>query len=128
MVVTQLINGSGHGFSLYAILVDGHCIVQEFIESLDEKYQKQIINLFQNVATTGLPKSIEKFRPVDDKIYELKTRSGVRILCFFSGRILRKSLVLTHGFMKPGEKVLKREIKKAQTWFTEYISGEINII
>jgi phage-related protein len=128
MDVIKLIEGTNQGFSLYAIKVNDQCLIRDFIESLDEKYQKQIINLFQQITSAGLPKNKERFRPLEDQIYELKTRGGVRILCFFAGSLLRRSLILTHGFFKPHSKILKRETEKAVARRDDYESGETNIV
>lgn len=128
MNIIKIEGGTGQGFSLYAILVDNHCPVREYIEGLNVKYRTHIINLFQQIVTNGLPKSDERFRPIGDQIYELKTRSGVRILCFFAGSKLPRSLILTHGFKKPHRKILKRETEKAIAWHEEYNSSEIKII
>lgn len=127
-IIAIMVSVTGQGFSLYAIQDSNRCLAQEYIESLEIKYQKQIINLFHQVTTAGLPKSEEKFRPIGDKIYEFKTRSGVRILCFFAGRNLRRALILTHGFQKPGGRIFQREKDKAITWHKEYMTGEVNIV
>ena len=68
--------------------------------------QKQLFALFQLILENGPPNDKRKFNPIGDKIYELKTRSGVRILCFYGGSLLQKSLILTHGFFKPAKRVL----------------------
>lgn len=129
MDIVEIMGGTTEqGFSLYAIQVNNRCLVQEYIDGLGVKYQTQIINLFHQVTTTGLPKNEERFRPIGDKIYELKTRNGVRVLCFFAGPILRKTLVLTHGFLKPGRKIFQREKNKAMNWHQEYTADEVNII
>jgi hypothetical protein len=128
MDIVQILGGTGQGFSLYAILVEDDCPVTDFIDSLDERYQKQVVNLFQQIATVGLPKNKERFRPIEDQIYELKTRGGVRILCFFAGSLLPRSLILTHGFFKPHRKILKRETEKAVAWRDDYESSKINIV
>lgn len=128
MNIKVLAAGSGQGFSIYAIIVDDHCLVEEFIDNLNVHYQKQITNLLERIFTAGLPKGIEKFRNIDDGIYELKTRSGIRLLSFFAGPNLPRSIILTHGFHKPNSRVLKREKQKALTWLNEYNSSENTII
>jgi phage-related protein len=109
----------GRSFDLYALKIDDQCLVSEYISSLPDSAQKQIIALFDFVLEKGPPKNEERFRSIGDKIYELKTRSGARILCFFGRIISQNSLILTHGFNKPKPKQLNREKKKAVKWMME---------
>ena len=120
---------SGPKFSLYSIVSDNRCSVEEFITNLEEKDLKQVLNLFERIVQTGLPYNELKFRSIGEKIYELKTRGGVRILGFFAGPNLLKSLILTHGFYKSGNKVFVRERDKAVKWRKEFFkSSDIKII
>ena len=97
------------GYNIYAIVLNKECQVQDYIEKLDDKDRTQILALFQLVLTKGPPKNELKFKNLGDKIYELKTPRGVRILCFFADSRHPRSLILTHGFFKPPKKKLKRE-------------------
>ena len=128
MDITPIGTASESGFDLYAIVVDGICLVQSFIDNLIEKDQKQIIALFQLILDSGLPHNEQKFRNIGEQIYELKTRGGVRVLSFFGGPNLPKSLVLTHGFYKPGSRILVRERRRAIDWHNEYSNGDNNIV
>ena len=112
---------SGPAFDLYAIAIHQRCQVEEYISSLDEKDQKQVFALLNFVCEKGPPTNEEKFRNLGDKIYELKTRRGHRILSFFGGSTLRKSLVLTHAFPKPKPAELSVEKKKAVQLHEEYL-------
>jgi phage-related protein len=109
----------GRSFDLYALKVDDQCLVTEYVSSLPDSVQKQIVALFDFVLEKGTPRNKEKFRSIGGKIYELKTPMGARILCFFGGSILPNSLILTHGFNKPKPKQLNREKKKAVNWMME---------
>jgi len=84
--------------------------------------------LFNRILEIGLPHNQEKFRDIGEKIYELKTRGGIRILGFFGGLNLPKSLILTHGFYKKHNKILVRERDKALKWFKEYTECAFNKI
>ena len=108
------------GFNLYAIVVDGKCFFKEYINSLDNRNKTQLVALLNRVLHKGLPKDESKFRNIDDNIYELKTRSGARVLCFFGGSILQRSLILTHGTFKSTKKIIKREKDKAIQWRKDY--------
>jgi phage-related protein len=105
-----------NGFSLYGLVIEGVCLVQDFVDSLPDADQVQIFSLFEHIRNNGPPKNEHKFRPLGDGIYELKTANGVRILSFFAPAGLRRSLILTHGFAKPKPKILKREKRRAFEW------------
>lgn len=128
MNITLIVPAEPFGFNLYGIVVKNSCLVREFIESLGEKYQKQIITLLEFISVKGPPKNEEKFRSLGNDIFELKTRSGVRILAFFGGGNLPKSLILTHGFYKLGQKILKRQKAKAIAWHKQYFEEEVEIV
>ncbi|MBN1843070.1 MAG: type II toxin-antitoxin system RelE/ParE family toxin [Deltaproteobacteria bacterium] len=121
MNIVLLHNGSDLGFSLYGLTKKNQCPVWNFVSGLEEKDQKQVFTLFNLILEKGLPIGEERFRNLGDKIYELKTRGGVRILAFFGSSSLHKSLVLTHGFYKPHTKILKREKEKALKLYKEYL-------
>jgi len=129
MSPNRIFPDSGPEFSLYAVVSNNECSVEEFIRNLEEKDLKQVLTLFKRIVEIGLPHSEFKFRSIGEKIYELKTRRGVRILGFFPGPNLRKSLILTHGFYKSGNKILVRERDKAIEWRKEFFkSSDIKII
>ena len=59
-----------------------------------------------------------------DQIFEFKVEAD-RILCFF---FIGRRLILTHGFMKAGDKTPKREITRAEACkkdFEERVKHEI---
>jgi len=95
-------------------------LVQEYISNLENIDQKQVFALFNLILQKGPPHNEHKFRSIGDDIYELKTWRGVRILCFYGGPNLPRSLILTHGFSKPKKRGLAREKKKSVKWRREY--------
>ena len=116
----------GPGFNLYALVIDKTYSVQEYISNLETIDQKQVVALFNLILQKGPPHNKQKFRSIGDAIYELKTRRGVRILCFYGGPNLPRSLVLTHGFSKPKRRGLASEKKKAVKWRKEYFGTADN--
>ena len=117
------------GYNLFAIIFNDVCLVKEYIESLNEKNRAQVFALFKRIITAGPPKIETKFRKLENKVFELKTSGGVRILGFFAGTKFPQSLILTHGFDKPHKKILKRQIKKSEKWHEKYLSAnEIRVI
>jgi phage-related protein len=111
---------SGSECELYALTVQGKSQVEDYISSLQDRDKKKVVALLHHICQKGPPTNEEKFRSLGDDIWELKTSSGIRILGFFLNPLLRKRLVLTHGFPKPHKKVLQREKKKAMNWRKEF--------
>jgi len=121
MQLTKLLSRSGpSGFDIYAIVTNDVCIVWEYISTLVEEDKKKILLLLNSISSNGIPHSEYKFKFLGDDIFELKTSGGTRILCFFGGSSLPRSLILTHGFNKPKRKILQREKEKALEWRKEY--------
>ena len=119
---------SGREYYLYGVIKNYKCPVREYIDSLDEKDKKQIIALILFIANNGIPQDKRKFNYIGDKIYELKTHRGVRILCFKGTPVLYKSLILTHGFKKPKNRVLMKEKEKALLLKKAFFSEDVEII
>ena len=107
----------GQEFAVSALVINGHCLVQEFLSGLDKQSEVQIMSLLKRTGDNGPPSNGEKFKHLEGKIFELKTRTGVRILSFFGKG---KSLILTQGFFKPTKKKLQIEIGKAAEWEKRY--------
>lgn len=129
MDIKLIADANPPGFKLYGLFANNVCIVTDYIDSLEEKDQKQVTNLFKHITSIGLPRNKEKFRDVNDGIFELKTRRGVRILSFSGGPGLPRSLILTHGFPKPNKKIFNREKAKALRWYKEFVEiADIRII
>lgn len=108
---------SGREYTVSSLIINGRCLVKEFLSGLDKQSDVQIMTLLKRIGDNGPPTNEEKFKHLEGKIYELKTRKGVRILSFFGEG---KSLILTHGFFKPSKKKLKIEISKATEWEKVY--------
>lgn len=115
------------GYNLYAIVSDNKIPVNEYIDTIDPKNKTQLGSLLNRVLCKGPPKDKKKFRNLGDDIYELKTRNGARVLCFFGGILLGRSLVLTHGTDKSACKILRREKSKAINFRKDYLK-DVDII
>ncbi len=111
---------SGPVYTLYARVESAVCQVKASIASLTEKDQKHIFTLLKFILEQGIPMNKEKFRHIGDQIYELKTRGGIRILCFLGSPVLPDALILTHGFRKPKPKRLIREKDNTLQWRKQY--------
>ncbi|MCP4399978.1 MAG: hypothetical protein GY801_22060 [bacterium] len=115
-----LLIASGAAYSLYERAENSRGQVSLYVSTLPAKDQKQVIALFQFIIEHGLPMNKEKFRHIGDRVYELKTRGGIRILGFFGAPLLQNAFILTHGLRKPKQKILMREKEKTLNWQTTY--------
>jgi len=114
MIITRLY--TGRAFDIYGLVMDGVCLVREYIDSLNEEELKRVLVLLNRICEHGPPNNKRKYRHIGDQIYELKTHSGTRILSFYGSSGLPNSLILTHGFHKPKKKVLEREKERSVSW------------
>lgn len=130
----------GPNLSLYGYVEENECQVIKFISTINDTYHPQVANIFERLCEHGDPHSNLKFRKIKGikgEIYEIKTFKGIRILCFKSEPdnldmvqgepILKKSLILIKGMLKPQEKVLKREAKKAEDLRQQYFNETIEM-
>ena len=101
----------GSRFTLWAIEVaNGSCPVSEYLDSLEPRDRKRLMSLLNRTAEAGPPSNIEKFRKLDEEIYELKSYQD-RLLCFYLEGFV---LVLTHGYKKKKDKMPPDELKRAK--------------
>lgn len=126
MIITEL--NTGPGAALYAVVKKDVCSVKEFISKLHRIDSAQLFAVFQLILQKGDPRNEQKFRYLGDQIYEIKTNSGIRILCFKGNHQLKNSIILTHGLRKTKNKILQREKAKSLKLYKEFIGGNINII
>ncbi len=106
----------GRCFTISGITVKGICLVQEFIEGLNEPDKQKVLALLQRSADNGPPKNKEKFNHLKDKIFEFKSYQ-MRLLCFFA---TDKVILLTHGFIKKKDKTPREEIERAKSLKASY--------
>jgi phage-related protein len=109
---------SGRSLDIYAITVHGDCLVREFIDGLESADQKKVLALLQRAAEHGTPGNTEKFKKLEDNIWEFKSFQ-VRILCTLEGR---NAIILTHGFIKKRDKAPPNEIARAKELLAAYRS------
>lgn len=94
------------------VLTGSKCWAREYIDSLEDKDKIKLLALLKRISDHGLPRNEEKFKLLDDGIFEIKSYQD-RLLCFYD-RNKRNSLVITHGVKKKSQKLPKREIERAK--------------
>ena len=103
----------------YAVCANGSMPAKEFVEGLDESEQRRLDVLFRRMADTGKVFNTEQFKQVKDKIYEFK-RYQTRVGCFQIGM----RWILTHGFVKKGDRWRASEIERAERIMEEHRAWE----
>ena len=102
----------------YARRLNGNRPAKDYIENLQKQDQATLARSFKQLVDTGKIINEEKFKKLREKIWEFKTYSGIRVLCFQQG----KSWLLTHGFKKQKGKTPPREIERAEDIRNEHMS------
>lgn len=111
-------------YDLYEIVIKGKGLFEEYLSGLEMIDKKQVSALLKRICKHGRPaKETRKFNTLGDNTFELKTRGGVRVFCFFGGPLLPKALILCHGTKKPKKKVLKREKEKVAAIREAYLAN-----
>jgi len=110
----------------------GTCLVTSFIKerlTSSQNDRRQITALLDGVAAYGPPRSASRFRQLDGPIYELKTRSGVRIPCFLDED---RVVICAEALRKPKARQLAGVIDRARVTRSNYMldkrRGAIHIV
>src|SRR5579863_9127560 len=87
----------------------GRSLALDYLESLSDKKQIKLLELFELMGNVGEIKNKEKFNNEGDKIYAFKPQP-YRFLCFFfEGR----KIIVTNAFHKKTDKLPQNEKDKA---------------
>jgi hypothetical protein len=115
-----------HGKVMAVRLTDGSLPALDFLNSIDPRAQATFRTLFQRQFAMGVLLSKERFRFLDHEtpqVAEWKVHSP-RALRLFGIR-QGSTWYATHGSVKPGERGVKREVKRARTIFGEGSDDEL---
>lgn len=117
MRLELIATGSDSGFTIYAL--PG---VREFLEELSGNDEDATIAMLEYVATQGMPRNNLKCNSEGDGFFALKPRR-VRLL-FFYDPDLRRVIVVTHGYFKQGQKMPRREFRRAEKLRAEVLEAK----
>ena len=111
----------GEGCSIEAAICSNESIpALEYYESLSERDQAKFFYLFKLMAQMGQIRNTEKFRHLEDGIFEFKAKP-YRILCFWTeGR----KLILTNGFLKQSQRIRRRDLDLSKTIRQDYLQAQ----
>ena len=102
----------------------GGCLVLEFIDSLETNSRSdydQVMAQMRWAAVNGPPRNDKKSRPLADKIFELKTRGGIRIPYFYDQDRL---VICTEALRKPKKTELRAVIARALAARERYVEAK----
>ena len=122
LVAEKIIPGVVH--DIYVLHENDRCEMHDFIDELAQSNcneHNKLISLLDRSASNGTPQNPEKFKRLQDRIYEFKTTGGIRVACFFDGR---KVIILTQGFKK--KKSYSEEIRRALVLRVKYFDSKMN--
>ena len=110
----------------------GECQVSAFLDAVerdDKASLAQTTAILQQTANNGPPHNTQKSKPLAGGIFELKTRSGVRIPYFYDASQI---VVCSAAMKKPKKAELERVIERAlddrQRYFNAKRRNQIEII
>ena len=93
----------------------GKSIALDYFESMNEKQQIKLLELFALMGNVGEIRNKEKFNNEGDKIYAFKLQPH-RFLCFFE----EGKIIVTHAFYKKTQRLPKNEKGKALSLKKDY--------
>lgn len=99
---------------------DGSCPIQEFLDSLEPKLLAKTLRTIDLLEKNGPLLRKPYSEPIENGIFELRTKQGsniTRVLYFF---IVDKKAVLTNGFVKKTQKTPTAEKELAKKYKSDY--------
>lgn len=99
--------------------------VEKFIEGLDVKEAKKI---FYNIDLAEQTNDPKLFKKLENEIWEFRTlynKSQIRLLAFWDKtKSIETLVIVTHGFIKKTDRILKKEIEKANNMRIKYFDNK----
>lgn len=121
MTIEEVITGPNARI-VYLVEDDGSSSARDFVEGLDERWQKTLHNLYQMFCEEGHIRNDRKMKKETQNTYCLKAHQ-IRISCFLYPKANLKTLVLSYGFIKKADKMSKQEKKRAEDYFNLFTGG-----
>lgn len=81
----------------------------------------KLVRILDYVAESGPPRDDEKSKLLREKIYEFRTKGGLRMLWFYdAGNVV----ICANGYIKQGQKTPNAEIETAIQWKNNYLQAK----
>jgi len=97
--------------------------LEEFLEDLKKKDKSLFAKVLRDMELLESKGNLLRepyTKPIEDGIFELRTKQHNNIVRVFFFFIVGKKIILTHGFIKTTDKTPKSEIEKAKEYKKEY--------
>lgn len=94
----------------FAVCRDGSVPALDFYNGLGEGDQAKMNTLFRYLGDHGRIANREKFKKVEEELWEFKSHQ-IRMPCAFSED---RTVVISHGFRKKGDKIPREHINRAK--------------
>lgn len=123
MVAINII--SGRACNIYALEQNERNDLLAFLLELKRSAGKEYAKLLRALTWTAengpMYRVPERFKRLNENIFEFKTHGGVRVLCFFDGLSL---IILTNGFKK--KKEYADDICRAENIRMAYLNAKMS--
>lgn len=100
---------------------DGSMPAMDFILGLDEKLKAKTLRNINLLAKVGPPLRKQESSPLDDGIFEIRTKVGTNLTRVFYFFYVGKKAVLTNGFIKKTQKTPRKEIEIAKKYREDFL-------
>jgi len=100
----------------------GDALASNFINGLLDRDKKKIVRLLQEFGDRGEIRNVQKFKLEEKPIYAFKAYQ-VRIPAFYLPGSPRRTIVLTHGFLKKADKMPPQEFQRALQIYNEVVNA-----
>jgi hypothetical protein len=100
----------------------GEALAANFIDGLSDDQRLKFVRLLREFGERGEIRNTQRFRLEQKPIYAFKSNQN-RILCFYLPDASNRTIILTHGFVKKGGKLPKRELARALQIYDEIVAG-----
>ena len=81
----------------------------------------KLVRILDYVVEAGPPRDEEKSKPLREKIFEFRTKGGLRLLWFYDeGSVV----ICANGYIKQGQKTPEQHIEEAITWKKSYLQAK----
>ena len=100
---------------------DGSMPAMDFILGLDEKLKAKTLRNINLLAKVGPALRKPESSPLDDGIFEIRTKVGTNLTRVFYFFYVGKKAVLTNGFIKKTQKTPRKEIEIAKKYREDFL-------
>jgi len=104
----------GRRYEICEITIRGKSLVGRFIDDLGKEDQQKLTALLKRTSDEGPPANREKFKKLEDDLYEFKSFQ-VRVFCTIRGA----RIILINGVVKKKDRHDQEDIDKAKRLLAE---------